>query len=259
MHTISTGSGKPLLLVHGVGSNGHTWRKLVPALAEDRRVVAIDLPGHGQTPAEADSGTFDGLARSLEGYLAAENLDGVDMVGSSLGGRLVLEMARRGKAGAVVALDPGGFWMGWERTYLQSTLLLSVLMLRGVGGWRDPLARNAASRTLLLAQLCAQPWELDGAMVSAELDSYAGTRTFIELVNHLAAAPMQEGPAAPLSGPITIGWGRHDRLCWPIQATRAQAAFPSAKLHWFEHSGHFPHWEEPEETVRVIQGTTAGL
>ena len=118
MHTISTGSGKPLLLVHGVGSNGHTWRKLVPVLAEDRRVVAIDLPGHGQTPAEADSGTFDGLARSLEGYLAAENLDGVDMVGSSLGGRLVLEMARRGKAGAVVALDPGGFWMGWERTYL---------------------------------------------------------------------------------------------------------------------------------------------
>ena len=256
LHEKSKGNGKPLLLVHGVGSNGHTWRDLVPDLAKDRRVVVIDLPGHGSTPAEADSGTFDGLVRSLEDFLAAENLEGVDMVGSSLGGRLVLEMARRGRAGAVVALDPGGFWMGWERTYLQSTLLMSVLMLRGVGGLRAPLAHNPVTRSLLLAQLSAHPWKLDGEKVRAELDSYASTSTFTELVNDLAVAPMQEGPAAPRSGAVAIGWGRHDRLCWPIQAERARQAFPTAKLHWFEHSGHFPHWDEPDETLRLIQDVT---
>ena len=41
------------------------------------------------------------------------------MVGSSMGARLVLEMARRGRARAVVALDLGGFWKGWERTFLK--------------------------------------------------------------------------------------------------------------------------------------------
>lgn len=255
MHKTTYGTGRPLLLVHGVGSNGHTWSDLTPALAEDRRVVVIDLPGHGATAPEGDSGTFDGLVRSLEDFLAAEKLDGVDMVGSSLGGRLVLEMARRGKAGAVVALDPGGFWMGWERTYLQSTLLMSVFMLRGVGSLRASLARNPVTRSLLLAQLSAHPWKLDGETIRAELDSYASTSTFTELVNDLAAAPMQEGPAAPQSGPIAIGWGRHDRLCWPIQAERARLAFPGAQLHWFEHSGHFPHWEEPAETLRLIQDT----
>ena len=255
MYETTTGAGRPLLLVHGVGSSGHTWRDLVPALAEDRRVIVIDLPGHGSTPAEEDSGTFDGLARSLEEFLTTKQLVGVDMVGSSLGGRLVLEMARRGKAGAVVALNPGGFWTGWERTYLQSTLLMSVYMLRAVGGLRATLAHNPATRSLLLAQLSAHPWDLEGDKVQAELDSYATTARFTELVNHLASAPMQEGPAAPGSGPIAIGWGRHDRLCWPVQAERAQHAFPSGRLHWFEHSGHFPHWDEPDETLRLIKKT----
>ncbi len=256
MHTITHGEGRSLLLVHGLGSNHTTWRKIVPSLAAERKVIAIDLPGHGQTPATPGSDTFAGLADSLAEYLVSQGFQSVDMVGSSLGGRLVLEMARRGHAGAVVALDPGGFWMGWERHYLQTTLLASVYLLRGLGGMRKPMAHSPVTRSMLLAQLSAHPWELDGEMVADELDSYASTRTFTQLVNDLAAAPMQEGPASSSSGAITIGWGRHDRLCWPGQAERALAAFPSARLHWFEHSGHFPLWDEPEETVRVILETT---
>jgi pimeloyl-ACP methyl ester carboxylesterase len=53
-----------------------------------------------------------------------------------------------------------------------------------------------------------------------------------------------------------IGWGRHDRLCLPQQAARAKAAFPSADLHWFEASGHFPMWDQPNETVSVILAAT---
>lgn len=255
MHAIEQGSGKPLLLVHGIGSSSVFYQGAMPLLARDRRVIAIDLPGHGRTPAGPGSSTFEGLARDLDDYLGAQGLAGTDMVGSSLGGRLVLEMARRGRAGAVVALDPGGFWAGWERTYLQTTLLASVALLRAAGPLRAMLAHNPISRSLVLAQLSARPWLLDPDRVAAELDSYAATRTFSELVNQLAVAPMQEGPAAPATGPIAIGWGRHDRLCWPVQAERALAAFPSARLHWFEHSGHFPLWDEPEETLRLIRDT----
>jgi pimeloyl-ACP methyl ester carboxylesterase len=243
--------------VHGLGSSSHTWSGLLPALTQDRQVITIDLPGHGRTPADHDSATFAGLSRSLEDFLRDQNLHQVAMVGSSLGGRLVLEMARRGLAGPVVALDPGGFWVGWERTYLQTTLLASVFMLRSLNGMRAALAHGAVSRSILLAQLSARPWALDGDLVQAELDSYASTATFVRLVNDLAAAPMQDGPAAPPTCRITIGWGRHDRLCWPNQADRALAAFPSGTLHWFEHSGHFPHWDEPEETVKLIREATA--
>src|SRR5690606_38304869 len=150
---------------------------------------------------------------------------------NSLGGRIVLELARRGKAGAVVALDPGGFWVGLERTYLQTTMLGSVTMLRTARGLLPLLAHDAFSRSLLLAPLSARPWDVSGMDALAELESYADCRTFVELVNNLALGPVQDGPAAPPTGRVAIGWGRHDRLCWPDQALRAQAAFPSARLH----------------------------
>ena len=254
---IRRGAGRPLLMVHGLGGHWQSWEPILPALAASREVILFDLPGHGSAPAEPDSGTFAGLVGSVERMIEREALHGCDMVGSSMGGRIVLELARRGGTGAVVALDPGGFWTGWERSFFKTTIGVSVKLLRALRGALPAISRNAATRTALLAQLSAKPWKLDGAQVADELDSYAGTATFDALVLDLSGGPMQPGPAAADSGAVTIGWGRHDHLCLPRQAERAMAAFPTAKLHWFEHSGHFPHWDEPDATVRLILSATA--
>lgn len=249
------GAGKPLVLVHGLGSSRNAWSLVTLALAQSRELILLDLPGHGVSPAEADSGTFAGLARSLEAWLDSEGLAGSDMVGSSMGARLVLEMARRGRAGAVVALDPGGFWDGWERGFVSSTLTASGALVRALRPALPALARNGVSRSLLLAQLAARPWDLNGDLVARELASIAETATFDALVQDLAHGPVQQGPAAPGTGAIAIGWGRRDRLCFPSQAARAQNAFPAARLAWFERSGHFPMWEEPEATIELIRDT----
>jgi pimeloyl-ACP methyl ester carboxylesterase len=251
------GSGQPLLLVHGLGSSRRAWSLIMMALAEEREVIALDLPGHGESPAEHDSGTFAGLARSLEEWLLAEGLAGTDMVGSSMGARLVLEMARRGRSGRSWRSDPGGFWRGNERHFIAASLKASVVLLRTLRPTLPTLAHNAAARTMLLPQLAARPWSLDGDLVAAELASFAATPTFDSLVRDLAYGPPQEGPAAAGSGPVTIGWGRHDRLCLPRQAVRAQQAFPGARLVWFERSGHFPMWEEPEEVITTILDATS--
>lgn len=252
LNHLRRGSGKPLLLVHGLGSSRHAWSLVTLALARHREVIAVDLPGHGESPTREDSGTFAGLVDGLDEWLAAEDLVGVDMVGSSLGGRIVLEMARRGRAGAVVALDPGGFWEGWERQFAFATLSGSAVLLRTLAPTLPALAHNTAARTSLLMQLSARPWALNGQAVAAELTSLAGTATFDALLKDVAFGPTQEGPAAPGAGPITIGWGRHDRLTLPIQADRAVAAFPGSRLHWFDHSGHFPMLDEPDAAVALI-------
>jgi len=158
MLVTKTGAGLPLLLIHGLGSTSRAWAPVLAALAAEREVWALDLPGHGGARAEDDSDSFVGLARSLEAYLDAEGLTGVDMVGSSLGGQLVLEMARRGKAGATVALDPGGFWLGWERTALKSSLTTSLWTVRCIKSTLPMLAERAVSRSLMLALLSARPW-----------------------------------------------------------------------------------------------------
>ena len=256
IHHIRRGSGKPLLLVHGLGSSQRAWSGILPSLAATREVIVLDLPGHGESPAEPDSGSFAGLVRSFDEWLGREGLAGTDMVGSSMGARLVLEMARRGRAGETVALNPGGFWQGWERNWVKTTLTASVALLRVLRPTLDALSHNAAARTALLAQLSARPWALDGDLVAAELASFADTRTFNPLVQDLSDGPVQEGPASPSSGPVTIGWGRHDRLCFPVQAQRAEAAFPGSRLVWFEKSGHFPMWDQPEETIAAILEAT---
>ena len=257
INLIRRGTGKPLLMIHGLGGHWQSWAPIIDRLTPTRELILFDLPGHGASPAEPDSGTFAGLVGSVERMIARERLGAIDMVGSSMGARIVLELARRGATGAVVALDPGGFWQGWERGFFKATIGASVKLLRGVRGALPAISRNTALRTALLAQLSARPWRLDPTVVADELDSYAATSTFDALVRDLGGGPMQQGPAASTSGPVTIGWGRHDRLCLPRQAKRATAAFPSATLHWFDHSGHFPHWDEPEAAVKLILSATA--
>ena len=213
-------------------------------------------PAMGRQAKRPTAARSKDFARSLDEWLGAENFTGIDMVGSSLGARLVLEMARRGRAGAVVALDPGGFWQGWERTFFKATITPSVALVRALRPALPAITGNVAGRTALMAQLSARPWALDPAFVARELKSLADTRTVNSLVKDLADGAMQEGAAAT-TAPVVIGWGRKDRLCLPQQADRATKAFPEATVHWFERSGHFPMWDQPEETVRVILDATS--
>lgn len=256
IHDTRSGSGEKLLLIHGLGSSARGWDTIRSDLAAQREVIVIDLPGHGGVAAERDSGTFAGLVRSVEEYLTAAGLSGVDMVGSSMGARIVLELAQRGRAGDVVALDPGGFWRGWERNFFKTTIGASGKLLRALRPALPTITSSGVGRTALLAQLSARPWALDGKMVATELQSFATTPTLDALVRDLGDGPEQTGPAAPGTGRITIGWGRQDRLCLPRQADREIAAFPSATLHWFDRCGHFPMWDQPEETVRLILRST---
>lgn len=252
LHCVRRGAGRPLVLIHGLGGNWHSWAPVIDLLSAEREVVAVDLPGHGQSEARADSGTFAGVTASVVEWLVAQDLVGADLVGSSMGGRMVLELARRGGTGAVIALDPGGFWRGWERTFFKATIAASVRLLRLLRPALPALTSSGIGRSLLLAQLSAKPWALDPDHVATELRSYAMTPTFDALVHDLSAGAEQLGPAGLDAGPIAIGWGRSDRLCLPRQADRAQAAFPTATLHWFDDCGHFPLWDHPAQTARFI-------
>lgn len=256
MHRVDRGEGRKLLLIHGLGGSWQSWNPILDALSAERRVIAIDLPGHGETPALPGSDTFRGLVDQVETYLADTGLTGVDVVGSSMGARIVLELARRGGVGSVVALDPGGFWRGWERSFFKTTIGLSGRLLRIIRPALSAISRSAALRTALLAQLSARPWALEPRLVETELTGLTRTATFDALVRDLADGPEQAGPAADPSHRIVIGWGRQDRLCLPRQAGRAKAAFPSAQLHWFDDCGHFPMWDAPRETATLVLAAT---
>lgn len=254
MHYIRRGTGKPLLLLHGIGGHWQSWNPILADLAKEREVIAVDLPGFGQTPKLAGETSIRTLADATDAFLHANGLSGIDVVGSSMGARLVLELARRGGVvGGAVALNPGGFWQGWERHAFFTSIFLSIRLLRLLRPVLPQICANPVGRALLLAQFSSRPTKLAADIVSDELCSYVAAPAFNELLIQLAYGEEQQGaPRNSIAHPLVIGWGRRDRVCFPRQAKRALAAFPDAQLHWFERCGHFPHWDAPAETTQLI-------
>src|SRR5215468_84199 len=83
------GPGRPVLLVHGVGSSSYLWRHVIDQLDGQRRCVAFDLPLHGRTPAAADQDfSLPGLARFLAGCCEALELTDIDVVANDTGGAI---------------------------------------------------------------------------------------------------------------------------------------------------------------------------
>lgn len=243
-------------MVHGLGGSVRSWDLVAPALSDTRELVIIDLPGHGLSSAIPGRQTIAAFADEVSDFIDANELHGIDLVGSSVGARLVLELSRRGVGGHCVALDPGGFWRGWETKFFQATIAASIRLVRVLQPIMPFLARHAVTRTILLAQLSAKPWKLPADAVLTEMRSFAATTVFDQMVHELATGPLQAGTASA-PGRVTIGWGRQDHLLLPRQAERARAAFPQAHLHWFSDCGHFPQWDQPDETARLILEATA--
>ncbi|MBW4660297.1 MAG: alpha/beta fold hydrolase [Drouetiella hepatica Uher 2000/2452] len=254
MNYIRRGIGKPLLLIHGLGGSWQSWSPILNDLAVDREVIAVDLPGFGETPPLMSEVSIRTLSDAMTHFLKAHDLMGIDAVGSSMGARLVLELARRGGVlGAVTSLNPGGFWKGWERSAFYGSIYASIRLVRLLQPVMPLLTGNAISRTALFAQFSAHPWQLPPEVTLEEMRSFAASRSFDELLHQLAYGEAQQGaPEGAIAHPLVIGWGRRDRVCFPNQAQRALELFPDARLHWFENCGHFPQWDVPQETVRLI-------
>ena len=260
-HTVRRGSGKPLLLVHGIGGSWASWGPVIDRLITGgREVIAIDLPGHGQTPPLSGPVSIGTLADAVTEYLREESLLGIDAVGSSMGARLVLELVRRGGIlGAVVSLDPGGFWEGWEIPVFYHSVAASVRLVRALQPVMPAITSSPIGRTALFAQFSAHPWSLPSDLTLTEMRSFAASPSFDELLGNLAPGEVPRGsPQGSILAPLVLGWGAHAPVCLPRQAARVLAKFPDAQLFWFPNCGHFPQWDQPELAARLILAATSG-
>ena len=111
------GHGEPLLLLHGaLGSTRGCFADLVPLLSQSRRVVAVDLQGHGHTPDRDRPLTYPGFAADMAALIATLKLGPTDVVGYSMGGattiQLVIEYPHRVRRAVYAGgpcFDPGGY------------------------------------------------------------------------------------------------------------------------------------------------------
>jgi len=125
-----SGSGVPLLLLHGLGNSALVWHKCIAALARTFRVFALDLPGHGLSDMPRVRYGLGDAARLAVAFMAANGVDRFHVAGNSMGGNIATELTldHPDRLGNVVLVNPAGLgkWIAW---------FLCLASVLGVGGY----------------------------------------------------------------------------------------------------------------------------
>ena len=249
------GSGAPLLLLHGIGSARQDWATLLPHLARDFDVLAVDLPGHGASAPVPGRPTIGALTDAVEAELDTRGLTTVHVYGNSLGGRIALELARRGRARSVVAVAPSGTSVLPERLVQLVGMGSARLVARALHPVLPRLARSRSARTLLMAGLRAQPWRATEQEVLALERGFGSSPDFW---SQLLWALLLDVPLG-VSGirvPVTLVQGLLDPVA-PMQTPRFLALVPGSTLALLPWSGHAPHSDQPARLARLVRETAA--
>lgn len=221
-----TGTGEPLLLLHGIGHHWQAWEPVLGILAAERDVIAVDLPGFGSSPALPDGVSYDlSTVGSVLGALCEKlEIERPHVVGNSLGGLLALELGREKLVRSVTALSPAGFWSERERRYAFATLRAMRLGAQSMPlPLIERLSRTAAGRTALTSNIYARPGRRSPEAAVAEtlaLRDATGFHQTLAAGRHVLFT--DDVPDVP----VTIGWGTKDRLLLRRQGIRAKHAIP---------------------------------
>ena len=246
------GSGEPLLLLHGIGHHRQAWDPVVDILATERDVIAVDLPGFGDSPALPDGLAYDlpTTTAVFGAFCEALELERPHVAGNSLGGLLALELGREQLARSVTALSPAGFWSEAERRYAFGVLLAMRHISRRLPlPLVERLSRSAAGRTMLTSTIYARPGRRSPEAVVAETLALAQATGFDATLRAGSTVRFTEDiPTVP----VTVAWGTRDMLLVRRQGVRAKQIVPRARLVRLPGCGHCPMNDDPALVARVI-------
>jgi pimeloyl-ACP methyl ester carboxylesterase len=247
---VRRGSGPPLVLIHGVGSQWQMWQPVLDRVAREREVVALDLPGFGDSDEYRARPTVEALAGAVAEFLDGIGLAGVHAAGNSLGGGVALALARMGEARSACVLSPAGFGNMREGRYARVVLTESRRVARLAAPRAELLCGGPVRRTLAFSALVARPWRIPPDEAAGALRNLAhspGFETTMEaLADHVFGGP------APTC-PTTVAWGEKDRLLiYSRQSARARRLLPDARHVTLSGCGHVPKWDDPEQVARVL-------
>lgn len=244
------GEGPPLLLLHGLGSSRRDWATLQPMLAEHFSTVAVDLPGQGAAAPLPVRPTVVALTDALEADLDARGLDRVHVLGDSLGGRLALELARRGRAASVLAVAPSGTSSPPERLGQGSGFALAGVLTRVLRPALPALSRSTGGRTALLANLRLKPWRATPTETMALRDGFGSPDLWRLIVwSTLLDVPLG---LRDLDCPVLLAQGTHDWIATG-QTPRFRLLVKGSRLRVLPLAGHAPMTDVPDRLVRLAR------
>jgi len=225
------------LLVHGFAGDKLAWQYNIAALGRAHHVVAVDLPGHGETAPVRDAAHWRGMATWLAELVGVLGLDRPHLVGHSLGARLCLELAgsRPIGAGSATLIACAGLSPRWDHEFLARLSSVS-----------EPAEAEACARILFGgARLALAPF---ARHMLSRLDRSA--------MEAILAANWHDPELRPAAGydwsapccPVQVIWGSDDPVTPPPPADW----LAGAETHLIDAVGHMLHVAASDRVNRLI-------
>lgn len=238
--------GVPLLLLHELGGSSESWRAVMPLLAGDRRVVAVDLRDAGRSEKPPGGFALADAADDLAVLLPAAGLEAVDVIGAALGSLVgaLLAIRHPAKVRRLMMCAVAPDMAGATRSYVAE---------------RAEKVRIVGMRGVVDASLANSFPESRAAERAAYRGIYLGNdpAAYAELSLALARLEMTPADWGAIRAPTLVVSGAHDFL-WPPTVGREVAALvPGARFEIMEDAGHFPHLQAPATLARMARGFLA--
>jgi pimeloyl-ACP methyl ester carboxylesterase len=261
-HYLHAGSGPALLLIHGLLGHSFSWRQVLPDLARETSVYAVDLPGSGfsDPPADGDV-SLSASAHRLLSFMDQLHLSQCDIVGSSYGGAVAIAFAAFApqRVQRLVLAAPVNPWS------LHGKWLAPVLCNRLVA----PLFLRVAPHLTLLHEFYFRRLFGDTRRVpKGALEGYMepllqrqGLRHVLHLLQHWDRDLERLRVLVPRLAdiPILLIWGERDGAVSPASAEILKRHLNRSRLAVLEGVGHLPYEEAPREFSRTVTEFLKGL
>ncbi len=236
------GGGVPALLLHELGGSSESWRQVIPLLAADRRVIAVDLRCAGRSEKPPGPFTMADLADDLGMLLPALHPGPVDVIGAALGSLagalLAIRHPARVRRLMMCAVAPD--MAGPTRRYLaERAAKVRVVGMRGVA--------EASLANSFPPSHAAERAAYRGIYLGNDPAAYA------ELSLALGQLEMTAADWGAIRAPVLVASGAHDFLWPPSIGQQVAALVPGARFEAMADAGHFPHLQAPETLVGLAR------
>jgi pimeloyl-ACP methyl ester carboxylesterase len=268
------GSGRPIVLVHGLGGSYANWLSVGDRLAAHGRVLALDLAGHGRTGLLGRSARIGANRRLLGRFLDEVAREPAVLMGNSMGGYLSLAeaAAEPGRVSSLVLVDPAvplasanldwqvlAFFAGFALPVVGEALVRRRARLGAERIVRDMLALCCVDVSRVAPDVLEAHVELSRErLASGEVAGQAFLVAHRSLMARLARRRRFFEMVAGIRAGALVVQGARDRLV-RVDAVRALwAARPGWRLEILDDVGHVPQLEAPERFLAVVEPWLAG-
>jgi pimeloyl-ACP methyl ester carboxylesterase len=256
---VKVGSGPALLLLHGLACDHTTWSPVIEKLAKRFTVIAPDLLGHGLSAKPRADYSVGGYANGMRDLLTILGVDKVTVVGHSLGGGVAMQFAYQfpERTERMILVAPGG--LGQDVTPAIRAVTLPGFEA-AMGLVTIPGVRHLTIAGLRALRATGLAPARDLGEIADIIETFrdpAARRAIRHVVTHVVdwrgqVITMVDRAYLTQAMPMCVIWGNQDMVIPVRHAAIAAEIAPSAHVHVIEGSGHFPHKDDPERFVKIV-------